>query len=329
MRSLFRTMRRVASAYPWELLNGVAAGFALLWVYAPTLIGLAHRWRHDSNYSHGYLVPLFALYLLWVRHRVSARVSWRPSWWGVPMLTAGLVVHVAGVTLYPDWLNALSLIPCLAGFGVLLGGWPVLRWSWPALAFLTFMVPLPYRAQVALAQPLQRLGTLASTYALQTLGFPAFSENNVIRLGQVRIGVVEACSGLSMLVVFFALSIAVAVLVRRPLAERLLIVASAVPLALLANITRITATGVLHQMAGRDVAELVFHDLAGWLMMPLTLGLLWIELRLLDWVFPSRETPAGPVVRFCPAEPVLAPASASIPVPMVSAPALAVPAAFP
>jgi exosortase len=148
-------------------------------------------------------------------------------------------------------------------------------------------VPLPYTLEVALAHPLQRVATLASTYALQTLGFVAFSEGNVIRLGQVRIGVVEACSGLSMLVIFFALATAVSLLIDRSWPEKIFLVLSAVPIALLCNITRITVTGILHKTVGSELADYVFHDLAGWLMMPLALGLLWVELRLLVWVLPA------------------------------------------
>src|SRR5206468_3303453 len=102
-----------------------------------------------------------------------------------------------GTYLFFDWLAAMALLPCVAGLVLLAAGWRALRWAWPAILFLGFMVPLPHRVEVALAHPLQRVATAASTYALQTLGFVAFSEGNVIRLGQVRIGVVEACSGLS------------------------------------------------------------------------------------------------------------------------------------
>jgi len=120
-------------------------------------------------------------------------------------------------------------------------------------------------------------------------------------MGAVRLGVVEACSGLSMLVIFFALSTAVAIVVRRPLWERLLLVASAVPIALLCNIIRITVTGVLHKVAGAQLADYVFHDLAGWLMMPMALGMLWVELKILAWVVVPRPTAsADPYGRLVP-----------------------------
>ena len=57
---------------------------------------------------------------------------------------------------------------------------------------------------------------------------------------------------------------------------------------------RITATGVLYTAAGAGWAEAVFHDLSGWLMMPLALGLLWLELQALARIF-VEPAPASPI----------------------------------
>jgi exosortase len=291
------------------LLTAVVLLGVLVWVFGPVLLALGERWGNDSRYTHGYLVPLFSLYLLWRQRETLKSRSLQVNWWGVPVLLAGLTISAAGTYVYLDWLNALALPVCLAGLVVLLLGFPGLRAAWPALAFLLFMVPLPYRLEVALAHPLQRIATKASTLVLQTLGFAAFSEGNTIRMGAVHLGVVEACSGLSMLMIFFALCTAVAVLIRRPLWERLLVIASAVPIALLANITRIVVTGVLHKVAGPRLADLVFHDLAGWLMMPLALGLLWVGCRLFSWVFPLRPAAEEDSVTLCELPAAQAPAA--------------------
>jgi exosortase len=295
---------------PGELLAAGGLATCLLWVYWPTVITLAEAWGSNAQYSHGYLVPLFALFLLWSRRDQLQAEPLRPNWWGLALLAGGLALRFAGIYTFLDWLTAVSLLPCLAGLGVLVGGWPVLRWAWPALAFLIFMVPFPFRVEIALAHPLQRIATKASTFSLQTLGFAAFAEGNVIRLGQIRIGVVEACSGLSMLLIFFALSTAVVLLIKRPLLDKAVIFLSAIPIALVCNILRITVTGILHKTAGSELANLVFHDLAGWLMMPLALGLLWVELRLLAWVLivPATQPEAAPAAAAVPA-PVPAPAS--------------------
>jgi exosortase len=257
----------------------------LLWAYGPTLAGLARCWSDNPQYSHGFLVPVFAAVVLWVRRSRYPSVRFEPSWWGLAWLALASAMRLGAAAFYHEWLDALSLLPALAGVCVLLGGWPALRWAWPAVLFLVFMMPAPFQFEVALAQPLQRLATAASTYALQTLGLSAVAEGNVILLGDVQLGVEEACSGLGMLLTFFALATAVALVLARTWTERLALFVSAVPIALAANVTRITVTGVLYVTAGSGVARLVYHDLAGWLMMPLALGLLWLELKFLGRLY--------------------------------------------
>jgi exosortase len=282
--------------WPRDIWLVFCVGVCLLWVFLPTLRTIADRWTKDVEYSHGYLVPIFSAYLLWSRRGLINSQDVQPSWWGLAILAAGLVMRFVGTYTFFDWLSAAALIPCLAGLFVLACGWPGLQWAWPALVFLLFMIPLPYRFEVSLAQPLQRAATVTSTYTLQTLGFIAFAEGNVIRLGPIRIGVVEACSGLSMLLIFFALSTAVVMVVLRPWPEKVVILLSALPVALFANVVRITATAILHKTAGPKLADLVFHDLAGWLMMPLALALLWAELILMSWILvPTANNRRGTV----------------------------------
>ena len=264
-----------------RLLMPAALAVVLLWAFAPTIGELAHRWSEDPQYSHGYLVPAFAIVLLWMRRELWAAITPSPSWWGLLLLGLGVALRFAGDYAFLDWLDAFALLPCITGLTLLMSCKAALRWAWPAIAFLGFMIPLPFSLEVALAHPLQRVATISSTYALQTLGFPALSAGNVIAINETRMGVVEACSGLSMLVIFFALSTAFSVLAPRPLWQKLVLAASAVPIALIANITRITVTGIMHETVGHKAADLVFHDLAGWLMMPFALALLWLELKAL------------------------------------------------
>jgi exosortase len=283
--------RPVALPSSRTLLILAAIGGLLLWAYWTTLGELAHLWSHDPQYSHGYLVPAFALYLLWRRRRQLANVSAGLNVGGLLLLAAGTALRLAGSFFFLPWLDVVSLLPCLAGVCVLLGGWRSLRWSWPALGFLLFMLPLPYRFQVALAQPLQRLATQASTYLLQTLGSPAVAEGNIITINDVRIGVVEACNGLSMLVTFFALSAAVAMLLRGHWIYRAVIVVSALPIALASNVIRIVVTAVLHEKVGSEVANIAFHDAAGFFMMPLALAMMGVELWLLRRVLVEQPQP--------------------------------------
>lgn len=157
----------------------------------------------------------------------------------------------------------------------------MLAWSWPAIAFLVFMLPLPYRLEVSLAYPLQRLATIASTYLLQTVGFPAVAEGNIIIMEEARIGVVEACAGLGMLVTFTALTTAVAMLLRRSLFDKIIIVLSALPIAIAANVVRIVVTGILAETIGNEAADEFFHGLFGYMMPAVALSMLWVEMKIL------------------------------------------------
>lgn len=267
----------------------ISLSLTVLACYWTTLVTVASRW-HEAQYSHGFLVPIFAAYLLWHRAGMLRKAELRPSGWGVAFLAIGFLMRVASALLAIESLDAYSLLPLLAGLALLLGGWSYLRWCWPAIAFLAFMIPLPYQAEIALARPLRRLATLITTYLLQTLGYPALAEGNVILIDQLRLGVVDACSGLGMLMTFFTLATAMALVAQVTLFDRLVIVASAIPIAVLANVVRITATAVAYQTFGAPVAHVLMHDLAGWLMMPLALAALLLELWFLRHLL-IRETP--------------------------------------
>jgi exosortase len=202
--------------------------------------------------------------------------------WGLVFLVIGAVCQLAGGYLLFPWSEGIALLPYLAGMCVLLGGWTVLKWAWPSIGFLLFMVPLPWSVEAALGAPLQSAATAASTYALDVMGFMAHAEGNVIHVNEARIGVVDACSGLSMLITFLALSTAAALFVKRPLLDRIVVVLSSIPVALLANIARIVATAILHDAFDKHTADRFYHDLAGCLMIPFALLLYWFEIGLLS-----------------------------------------------
>ena len=267
-------------------------GAVLAWSSWPALSAMLERWSSDPRYSHGYLVPGFAVFLLWHRRDRLARIGPGIHWGGLAWIALGVALQFLGGVYFVQWLEMAALLPILAGLCLLAGGWPALSWAWPAIAFLFFMIPLPYRVEYALGYPLQRIATLSSTFLLQTFGLSAVAEGNIIVMDHARIGVVEACNGLGMIFMFLAFSTAVVLLIERPVVDKMLILLGAIPTALLANILRITITGLLHETVGGEWANAVYHELAGWLMMPLALGLLWLELVVLSHLFvPVPERP--------------------------------------
>ncbi len=286
-----RILDRQAPTAPLVVLGG-----CLLWADWPVVGAMADRWSSDSRYAHGYLVPMFALALLWMRRGRLDGVEFRPRNWGLAPLGLGAAIRLVGGYYHVAWLEGLAILPYLAGIALLLGGSRCLAWAWPSIGFLGFMIPLPWRLETALGPLLQSIATAASSYILQTLGFLAFAEGNVIHLNEARLGVVEACSGLSMVMTFIALSTAAAIVVRRPLLDRFVLVASSIPVALLANIGRVVLTGILHETVGGHAAATFYHDLAGWVMIPAALVMYWVEIAILSRLLIETNQDAFPLL---------------------------------
>ncbi len=264
---------------PWALLaSGVAA---IGWAYWPTIETMADKWSSDPQYSHGYLVPLFSAYLIW-RTKAFDQIG-RPA----PLLGAALLIvaicfrWLAGGLLFHQ-LDAVALLLSLGALAFVTGGVPLAKATAPAVLFLAFMVPLPYEIERNVGGPLKVAATHSSTYLLQTLGHPAIAEGHIILIDDVRLGVVDACSGLKMLMTFSAFAVGAILLLDRTRFEKLMILFGILPIAVVTNVLRITATGVAHTMShDKDVLNFT-HDLHGWLMMPAGLALLGLQLWCLS-----------------------------------------------
>jgi exosortase len=271
----------------WLVLAAVVA-----WTYSSAISLLVGRWWHEPDYGHCFFVPAFAVVLLWIRRDMVDPMPTEGSWWGLAFLGLAAAFRWASAYFFFQLLNPFSLIPFFAGLALFVGGWRVMRWAWPAVVFLVFMVPLPGFLAVQLSSPLQRIGTVTSVFVVQTLGVAAVDQGNVIVLTEGQLGVVEACSGLRMLMLFFAVCIGAAFVLRCALWEKAIIVVSAIPIAVLANVCRITLTALLYEAArvwptviSTATADKIFHDFAGLLMMPVAMLLLWGEMTLLKMLF--------------------------------------------
>ncbi len=243
-------------------------------------------WSNDL-YSHGWIVPLFALALLWLRWEPFAPVPAMERWIGLGILAAGLIFRLVGELYVINFFARLSFIPAVFGVFMLVGGYRTIRWAWPALAFLVFMFPLPYQIEVAVLNRLQRVATVSSTFVLQTLGVSAFRSGNLISIPGMDqpMNVAEGCAGLRMATIFGALAVAMIFIIERPWWDKFVILLSAIPIALIVNIVRITVTGLLYTAAGPDniAVQKICHDYAGLvIMMPLAMALLWLELQVLE-----------------------------------------------
>ena len=270
---------------------GLAAAVAA-WAYYPTLAGLARLWDVDPNYSHGFIIPLVALGLAGFRFWESPAAALPAPASGLALLALAAAMRGAGAYYYVTPLDHASLLLTLAGLVLLAGGWPWLRRIWPGLAVLAFAFPIPSAVGGSnLVAGLQDIATKASTFLLQAFGTTAYREGNVILTPACELGIVEACSGLKMLMVFCALAVVTAALVPLGRPQRVVLALSAVPLALACNVARITVAGMASGSLGSEAGHFVFHDLAGWLMVPLAFTLLGIEIVVLAKLV--RPGPAG------------------------------------
>ncbi|WP_372719809.1 exosortase/archaeosortase family protein [Novipirellula sp.] len=254
----------------------VAFSLAFLYAYWPTLVWIEQTWRNEPDYSHGYLVPLLAMLLCWNRLDQLPGVSQRVSWAGVSLIALAVVMRFASRLVYADFLDAWSLLPLIAGVVWTCFGFSVLRWALPPIAFLFLMIPLPYQAESLLSWKLQGVATDLSTVMLRVLGQPAVSEGHVIWVNDLKLQVEEACSGLRIFIGVAALAFFWAAMVRRSWLDRVVLIAAAVPLAVLVNSVRITVVGLLYQVFDDTVSQAKIHDISGYLMIPLAFGLLWL-----------------------------------------------------
>jgi exosortase len=270
----------------WQV---AALGATLAWAYLPMLRVFFDKWLNDPQYTHGFLVPFFSAYLLWKSE--PAAISPRP-WLGAGLLLFVLAMRVGAGTLLFHQLDAASFLLGLFAIVLSAGGMPLLKRTGPAIAFLIFMVPLPYELERNVGQPLKNAATVSSTYLLQILGQPAIRDGNLILIDEVRLGVVDACSGLKMMVTFAAFSVGAALLMQRTRFEKLMVLLGIIPIAIAANVLRITVTGLAYTMV-TDKGTLEFlHDLFGWLMMPVGLVLLGLEAWVLKRLVVDEETPS-------------------------------------
>jgi exosortase len=287
---------------PQVLAAGLILVAAFVWFYWGSLFHFGRVWSQD-DYQHGPFVPLFSLFLLWYRRDMIIPFAGRGSWWGLAFLGLWAVMRWAAVYFNFGSLPEMSMIPFFAGVALFVGGWQALRWAWPAVVFLAFMLPLPGDVQSLLSLPLQRVAAHVSVYVIQTLGIASMAQGHVIELSGARepLDVAQACSGLRMMMMFFAMCIGAAFLVRKPLWEKLLIVAAAVPIAVLGNVTRIVVTAIFYKIALQwpsfmdpEKTMHFVHEWAGYLIeMPAGLVLLWILLSLLSklLISPLPERP--------------------------------------
>ena len=268
------------------LLLVISAG---VWAYWPSLHEMVTAWEHEPDYSHGYLVIPLALAFLWIKRDLVPPLGKCDWWLGALLLVLAVGGRIFAGRVSNSALDGWSIMFWIAGSVALLFGREILMWSWSSVAFLFFMVPLPYRFETMLSNPLQRIATQLSCWGLQLLGQPALAEGNVILLGEHKLEVEQACSGLRLFVSILALAFAYMILTRRTWWENLVLLLGVIPIAIVSNALRIICTGLLFQYVSSEAAKHFSHDLAGWAMVPIAAFLFAVSLWYINQIFPERE----------------------------------------
>ena len=253
------------------------------YVYYPILLHMFYTWRTNPDYSYGLVVVPLALYFAYEKTPQLRRAKLEGSWWGAAVLAAGVgsicVGELGGL------LTALrsGYVLTLMGLVLLLAGKRVFRILLFPMMFLFLMVPLPQSLVNIIAFPLQLIAAGWAVGSLQAFGIPALLEGNIIHLAHTELFVAQACSGLRSLMALLTLGVVLAQFFRAGrIVQQSILVASAIPIAIVVNAVRVSLTGVLTHNFGREAATGMIHEFQGMITFSMSFVLLLGEARLLN-----------------------------------------------
>jgi exosortase len=260
---------------------GIATALAVA-VFAPVLYYMVQHWSAVPDYSHGFIVAPLAAYFVWERRKKLARTPIEPSWYGVIPLALGALALAIGRLGVELMSMRVAFVLTLIGIQLLLLGIPMLRVLAFPLAFLFLMVPLPQSLVNVVAFPLQLLAADLAVSTLHLFGLPVLREGNILILPANRLFVAEACAGLRSLMALGTLGVLFAYFFRKTWLERIILVASTIPIAVLVNSFRVALTGVLTYVWGPQMADGAIHQTEGFFTFGMAFALLMLEATLLS-----------------------------------------------
>lgn len=248
----------------------------VVWLYWSILFHLAKQWSIDPNFSHGFFVPAFSLFVLWRNRESLARQPREPSSWGLFIAAIALCLLVVGVLGAELFLSRISLLLLIAGLVIFLQGWRLFRSILFPWAFLILMIPIPTIVFSQITFPLQMLASKVASLLLPIAGVPVLREGNIIHLSSMSLAIAEACSGIRSLLTLTTLAIIYGYLVEARLWARVVLAIASIPIAVAANSLRIVLTGLLVQYWDPVRAEGFFHMFSGWLVFLVSLAMIFL-----------------------------------------------------
>ena len=264
----------------------------LLVIFAwPGYAMMAGVYKHNQDYSHGWLIPLVTAYLIYRRRdEIRRMLPASPSVIRAAFVTPGIVIYLLGYWqqvalapwgLMPEFLCGVGLLLTVIGVFFALGGWSLIVALLLPLAYLVFAVPLPATLTNKVTIPLRGLVTVISADTFRLAGIDVTREGNVIHLPAATLGIVDACSGIRSLFTMLAVVGAIICLSRPSLWRAVILAAAAVFAAIVGNVFRIVSSGFLTHWIGPQYASGWRHDVCGWISFMVALGLLFSLSKLI------------------------------------------------
>lgn len=261
----------------------------LIPLYYRIMLKLVNDWYQFPDYSHGFLVPFFVLFLLWDKRKALLRTPVKPSWTGLVVVITSLLVLLVGVFGADLFLSRTSFVLLSIGLVWVLLGKAMLSRTKFVFFIMLLAIPLPTLLLNHITFPLQLLASRVASALLPLAGVPVLREGNVIHLPTLQLEVAEACSGIRSLLSLFTVAVIYGYLIERGTARRTFLALASIPIAVAANVLRIFGTGICVQYWDPDKAMGFFHEFSGWLMFLVSLAALYLIHAIMERTIPPSQ----------------------------------------
>lgn len=258
------------------------AGIFLL-TYVPTLCWMWERWfARDSYYSHGILVPFVSGFLIWQKREELQKTEFVKSNWAVPLIVAGIIIHILSSVLRVYFTSGLSMMIVLFGLVLYIYGKETFNKIIFPLAFLLFMIPMPMVVITNISFRMKVFAAQIAAYMLNNMRLPAIREGSIIKMRHAYVIVDDVCSGLRSLISLTALGAIFAYWMKSGPTKKIILFLSTIPIAIITNVIRIIFLSFISEVWGPEYATGFIHDFSGFMVFAIAFVLLFAVGKLLE-----------------------------------------------